>query len=239
MNLSNILKTVVNMLGGSKEVAKGIEDLAKGIEDITRQAAAPEVSDNSITVNGHTYSVRRSGSSVLVSFSNIPSDVAEFTQVYQDLLGKSEYTVPALIPMALEIYARNAQEGEKCIEVFCNYAAKQEMKRTLKDKFGRPNDSYCQRYLPAALLQGASNLNAYTPSTPYTVCIEHTNKADEESDMYSGTFYNLMILADGWDTRERNVQVFKPFDKELYLINGCPATYMQCKPIRGTWPGLK
>lgn len=239
LNFSDIIKTIVNMLGGNKQVARNIEDLTKGMEDQKKRVKTPEVNTGSLTVNGHTYAVKKSGKSVLVSFTNVPSDAEEFAHIYNKLLGKSEYTVPALIPMAMEIYARNRQDGEKCIETFCNYAAKQEMKRTLMDKFGRQDSSYGQRYLPAALLQGANNRNAYAPDCPYTVCIEHTPKEDEESDMYNGTFYNLVIVADGWDSRERNVQVFKPFDKEMFLVNGCPATYMQCKPIRGTWGGLR
>ena len=192
----------------------------------------------SITVNGHVYTVSKSGESVLVSFTNIPSDAKEFEQVYRDLLGKNEYTVPALIPMAMEIYARNQQEGEKCITAFCTFTAKAEMIRIIKDKFSHLDDPYCQRYLPAALLQGASNKNAYTPNTPYTVCIEHSVNKDQESEMYNGTYYFLQIIADGWDTHQRGVQVFRPFDKELFQVSSCPATYTQCKPIRGTWPGL-
>lgn len=197
-----------------------------------------QVINASVTVNGHTYSVRKNDNSVLVSFSNIPTDSEEFKKVYQDLLGKSEYTVPALIPMALEIYARNPQEGEKCIATFCTFTAKAEMIRIIKDKFRNTDDPYCQRYLPAALLQGASNKNAYTPNTPYTVCIEHSVNKDQESDMYNGVFYFLQIIAEGWDTHQRGVQVFKAFDKELYQVSGCPATYTGCKPIRSTWPGL-
>ncbi|MBR5715998.1 MAG: hypothetical protein IKX59_05380 [Bacteroidales bacterium] len=57
--------------------------------------------------------------------------------------------------------------------------------------------------------------------------------------MYNGTFYQLQTRAEGWDTQERGVQVFKQFDGELYRVNSCPATYTSCKPIRGTWPGLE
>ena len=98
----------------------------------------------SITVNGHKYTVSKSGESVLVSFTNIPSDAKEFEQVYRELLGRNEYTVPALIPMAMEIYARNQQEGEKCITVLCTFTAKAEMIRIIKDKFSHPDDPYCQ-----------------------------------------------------------------------------------------------
>ena len=244
LNFMDIAKTIVNMPGGSKEATKNLEDLAKSFDEFKKTASVAqdekqEENPESIIVNGHNYSVKKEEKSVLVSFTTFPSNSREFKQVYQDLLGKNEYTVPALIPMALEIFARNQQEGEKCIETFCSFTAKSEMIHILKDKFGHPNDPYCQRYLPAALLQGASNKNAYVPNRPYTVRIEHATTEDEESEMYNGKFYYLMIITEGWDSQQRGVQVLKQNDKELFFVNGCPATYTNCKPFHGTWAGLE
>jgi hypothetical protein len=260
LNFKDIAKTIANMMGGSKDAPKNLEDLTKGFKEILKTASAAaqeeltkeidkvkdeekaeaktEAKAETISINGHNYTVRKDEDAVLVSFTNIPSDAEELKQVYRNLLGKSEYTVPALIPMAMEIYARDRQEGEKCFAAFCSSLAVSEILRILKEKFGRPNDSYCQRYLPAALLQGASNMNAYTPNTPYTVRIEHAANEDTESAMYNGKHFFLVIIADGWDTRQRGVQVLKTYDNDLYVVNGCPATYTMCKPIRGEWPGL-
>ena len=260
LNFKDIAKTIANMMGGSKDAPKNLEDLTKGFKEILKTASAAaqeeltkeidkvkdeekaetktEAKAETISINGHNYTVRKDEDAVLVSFTNIPSDAEELKLVYRNLLGKSEYTVPALIPMAMEIYARDRQEGERCFAAFCSSLAVSEILRILKEKFGRPNDSYCQRYLPAALLQGASNMNAYTPNTPYTVRIEHAANEDSESAMYNGKYFFLVIIADGWDTRQRGVQVLKTYDNDFYVVNGCPATYTMCKPIRGEWPGL-
>ena len=244
LNFNDIAKTIANMMGGSKDAPKNLEDLTKGFKEILKTASAAaqeeltkeidkvkdeekaeaktEAKAETFSINGHNYTVRKDEDAVLVSFTNIPSDAEELKQVYRNLLGKSEYTVPALIPMAMEIYARDRQEGEKCFAAFCSSLAVSEILRILKEKFGRPNDSYCQRYLPAALLQGASNMNAYTPNTPYTVRIEHAANADTESAMYNGKYFFLVIIADGWDTRQRGVQVLKTYDNDFYVVNGCP-----------------
>ena len=48
-----------------------------------------------------------------------------------------------------------------------------------------------------------------------------------------------MIITEGWDSQQRGVQVLKQNDKELFFVNGCPATYTNCKPFHGTWAGLE
>lgn len=52
----------------------------------------------------------------------------------------------------------------------------------LKDKFGS-DESYGQRYLPAAVLEGATAANGYKPNRPYTVTMEASvNKHQEPAD---------------------------------------------------------
>jgi len=235
--LFDTIRSIVGLVGG-EQAARNLDNIASGVKNVQNMVATPNVTDGTLTVNGHSYSVKKSGRSVYVTFTNIPSDFDEFSQVYHGLLGKNEYSAVAMIPMAIEMYARNEEEGNRCLELLCTFACKSEMSRRLKEKFGHPGDSYCQRYLPAALLQGANNKNAYTPTSPYTVCVENGGTADEESEMYNGTFYNRVILGDGWDMNKRAVQLFRQYDKDVYQISGCAATYMSCKPIRGSWPGL-
>ena len=61
----------------------------------------------------------------------------------------------------------------------------------------------------------------------------------KEAELAGGTVYYLYILAQGWDTFQRAVDVLLPYNSEYYKITNCAATYSQCKNIIGTWPGLK
>ncbi|MBQ9230978.1 MAG: hypothetical protein IJ190_07320 [Prevotella sp.] len=47
-----------------------------------------------------------------VVFTNVPSDYEEFEAVYRKFLGKSAQGTAAMIPMVMEIYARNARISE-------------------------------------------------------------------------------------------------------------------------------
>jgi len=184
--------------------------------------------------------------SATVSFSNIPSGYTEFEAVYNGLLGKSIHGTAAMIPMAMEIYARNASTGEKCFNLLCN--SKETVNgiiRVLKTKivasqYSPENDLYIQRFLAAALLKGATPDNAYSPSTPYTVEMgPSVNKPQEISISGNGTDYFLYIFGKGWDTEQRQVEIFMEKGASLYKVFNCPSTYTQCKNIVGTWQGLK
>ena len=181
-----------------------------------------------------------------VSFSNIPSGYNEFEAVYNGLLGKSIQGTAAMIPMAIEIYARNAATGEKCFNLLCNSSATVSgIIRTLKTKivasqYSPENDLYIQRFLAAALLKGATPDNAYSPSTPYTVEMgPSVNKPQEISISGNGTDYFLYIFGKGWDTEQRGVEIFLEKGASLYKVFNCPSTYTQCKNIVGTWQGLR
>ena len=129
----------------------------------------PIVNGNTLTYGDHTYTV--SGEitydqtyydtpTAFVTFTNIPSGLTEFKAVYDNLLGNYPQGAAAMVPMAIEIYARNASVGEQCFNVLCNSSSTVAgIVRTLKTKFNYSqyspeNDQYVQRYLPAALLKG-------------------------------------------------------------------------------------
>ena len=180
-----------------------------------------------------------------VTFSNVPADYAEFETVYNMLLGKSPTGAAAMVPMAIEMYARDKGVGERCLKLLLNgQATVDEMVRVLKTKldasqYGPENDQYLQRYMAAALLRGASNANGYTPAEPYTVEMCSSPNKVKEAPLSGGTVYYLFILANGWDSFQRSVEVILPTGSEYYKVFNCPATYSQCKPIVGTWGGLK
>ena len=219
----------------------------------TEQSAS--VNENTLTYGSHTYTVlgqidTESSSTgyigtatASVQFSNIPSGYKEFEAVYKGLLGKSLQGTAAMIPMAIEIYARNASTGERCFKLLCNSESTVNgILRILKQRFNwspysGPNDSYVQRYMAAALLKGATPENAYTPSQPYTV--EMAASANKPQKVTGGTDTFLYIFSKAWDGEQRQVEIFLPNGSELYQVYNCPSVYTHCKDIIGTWGGLK
>jgi hypothetical protein len=115
----------------------------------------------------------------------------------------------------------------------------------LKQKYGTSpyapaNDSYHQRYLPAAVLKGAKPENGYTPQQPYTVEMKASvNKHQDLQFSGEGRVVYLYIMGDGWDTHQRSVEIILQPGKQLHQVFNCPSLYTQCKTIRGQWPGLK
>lgn len=228
----------------------------EGTTEKKEAAVAPEVKvdGNTLTYGGHSYTVNgeinfeskeHKTPTASVTFTNIPSDFTEFEAVYNNLLGKSPQGAAAMIPMAIELYARDAAVGKQCFELLCNGSATSDgILRILKTKlvpseYAPENDSYIQRYMAAALLKGAENKNAYTPEEPYTVEMCSSPNGVKDAPLTGGTVSYLYILAHGWDGFQRSVDVLQPYNSEYYKISNCSSTYTQCKNIIGTWPGLK
>ena len=180
-----------------------------------------------------------------VMFSNVPSGYTEFETVYNNFLGEHEFGAAAMIPMAFEIYARNNATGERCLNLLCNASTTvSEIVRILKTKlvpspYAPENDQYIQRYLPADLLDGAVNTNAYKPIEPYTVQMCRSANAPQDAPLTGGKVYYLYILAHGWDSFQRAADIFQAYNSDMYKVFNCPATYTHCKNIIGTWEGLK
>ena len=214
------------------------------------------VNGNTLTYGDHTYTV--SGEitydqthydtpTAFVTFTNIPSGVTEFKAVYDNLLGLSPQGAAAMVPMAIEIYARDANVGEQCFNVLCNSSSTVAgIVRILKTKFNYSqyspeNDPYVQRYLPAALLKGASYTNGYKPEEPYTVKMSGNPNGIQDAPLTGGTVHYTYILTDGgWDSFQRGVEIFQPYGSNKYQVFNCPSTYTQCRNIQnGPWAGLK
>ena len=222
---------------------------------ISETKADAQVNGNTMTYGTHTYTVNgeidynsteHKTPTASVTFTNIPSGYNEFEAVYNGLLGKSIQGTAAMIPMAIEIYARDAATGKKCFDLLCNSSSTVDgIIRILKTKLepsehAPENDQYLQRYMAAALLKGAECTNTYAPQEPYTVEMCSSPNGVQDSPMMGGTTYYTYILAKGWDTEQRGVDIFLPYDGTTYKVSNCPSTYTQCKNIRGgKWAGLK
>ena len=245
-------KFISDILSGEdgEEIINGlVNDITDALD---RQDAV--VNGNSVTYGSHVYTVvseidpatrEFKQPTASVTFTNVPSSYAEFEAVYNALLGKSRAGTAAMIPMAIEMYARDADMGTRCLQLLCNGSATVDgITRILKTKlvpseFAPENDSYIQRYMAAALLKGAVNTNAYTPDKPYTVEMTMSPNGVKEAELMGGEVTYMYILAHGWDSFQRGVEVFQPFDTEYYKVSNCPSCYTQCKNIRGSWPGLE
>ena len=215
-----------------------------------------QVNGNTLTYGSHTYTVNGEielngtyfqSPTATVTFTNIPSGYKEFEAVYNNLLGKSIQGTAAMVPMAIEIYARNASTGEKCLNLLCNGTATvSEITRTLKQKFNYSeyspeNDQYVQRYLPAALLKDASYINGYAPIEPYTVEMCRSANAPQDAPLTGGmVYYTYILTSGGWDTFQRAIDVIQPYGSDTYKVFNCPAAYSQCRTLQnGPWQGLK
>lgn len=235
----------------ANEIGNMETTLTNGLESETPQAT--QILGNTMTYGDHTYTVNgeilfdasytghRGTPTASVTFSNFPANYTEFEAVYNGLLGKSIQGTAAMIPMAIELYARDAAVGERCFNLLCNSSSTVSgIVRILKTKlvpseYGPANDPYLQRYMAAALLKGAMASNAYTPDEPYTV--EMCASANMPQNSSYGKVFYIYILAKGWDTEQRQVEILQSGD--LYKVFNCPSCYTQCKNIQGTWPGLK
>ena len=107
----------------------GAGDKDKWSSLVNEEKKTANVEGNTITYGNHSYTVKGSidvngtehkNATAWVEFTNIPSGYTEFKAVYEGLLGKSVQGTAAMIPMAIEIYARNASTGEKCLQLLCN-----------------------------------------------------------------------------------------------------------------------
>ena len=248
--LTELLDMLLNE--GGEDETEYVDQWASLVNETVYDAV---VDGNTITYGTHKYTINAEidtettefkTATASVSFTNIPSGLTEFTAVYDNLLGKSLAGTAAMIPMAMEIYARDAATGEACLNLLCNGSATvSEIIRELRNKFvpteiNGKDDPYLERYLPAALLKGATYTNAYKPDTPYTVELTMSPNGVQDAQLTGGKVTYLYILTSGgWDTFQRGVEIFLPYNTVRFKVFNCPSCYTQCRTIQGTWAGLK
>ena len=77
------------------------------------------------TYGDHTYTMKgnltaekyNSAATGVVTFTNVPSSYEEFEALYTQFLGKTPHGTAAMMPMAMEIYGRNREEGLRCLQL--------------------------------------------------------------------------------------------------------------------------
>lgn len=237
---SSVENAIVN------EANKAGRDAVKATKDKMKNARKGKAEETTWTYGEHTYTMKgnltadkyKKDGFGEVTFTNIPSDYDEFEALYTEFLGSTPHGVAAMMPMAMEMYARDREMGKKCIELLSYPSNVNSIISRLKDKFGS-DESYGQRYLPAAVLEGATAANGYKPNRPYTVTMEASvNKHQELQIVGEGTVMYIYIIGGGWDTTQRQVELILEPGHEQYQVFNCPSLYTGCRQIRGTWGGL-
>lgn len=245
-----------------KNTKEAAEAFQQGYADANGDNASSDVKQpewsvngNTLTYGSHTYTMQGNidfdfveGAKASVTFTNVPSDLQEFRTVYEQLLGKTIYGVCAMMPMAFELWGRDHQTGEQALQMICGSSCYNEVMRQLPDhmqasEYAPANDTYAQRCLPAALLQGATKENGYNPTEPYTVniAIGRPENWGPESEMLQADLYQLDILTENaWNTPKRSITVMLPWNgDDLFKVNSCPALYINIFAPRKEWNGLK
>ena len=212
-----------------------------------------EVTDTSMQYGSHRYTMTGNltadhyerEAKGCVTFTHVPANYGEFAKVYERLLGKTPHGTAAMMPMAMALYGRDRDLGERCIRLINYDSNVTSVLSQLKQKFtpskhAPVGDTYIQPYLPAAVLKGATPENGYRPEQPYTVVMEASvNRHSDLRISGKGRIIYLYILGDGWDTHKRQVEIIHLPGAELHQVFNCPSLYTQCKNIDGEWQGLE
>ncbi len=215
-------------------------------------AAAGAQAQDTYTYGNHRYEIKGDFKTDKITtsdfnevvFTNIPSDYQEFETVYKEFLGKHINGTAAMMVMAMEMYGRDKAVGERCIRLINTPNNVSSVMNILKDRYGNyTSDGYSQRYIAAALIDGAVRTNSYAPTEPYTIkCQGSVNGIRQITMPKYGTVYYMYVIGGGWDTHQRQCEIVMYEDDEatgLYKMNNCPSFYTQCQQIKGEWKGLK
>lgn len=187
-------------------------------------------------ISHDTYDASQAGK---VTFERFPNSIIEF-EATRNRLATEPHGAVALQVMAFELYRRNPDEGLKALKMNNTETNFTSTLRQLKEMMDTKDAVYARPYLAAALLQGATPENNYTPEKPYTVSVRvNPTSKYQESEFLNGTVIYLQVDSKGWDTNWRGVEVVKPEGEQFYLVSNCPALYTQCKKVKGTWQELK
>ncbi|MDO4512061.1 MAG: hypothetical protein Q4B68_09635 [Bacteroidales bacterium] len=244
-----IFVAAVAALAGCKQADKSAESASAvqgAFSQVDAQTAAPAalsgklVDAHTYELNGATYTCHDDFSPEAysrdakgeVTFTAFPATYEEFAHLYDNFLGKSAAGTAAMATMAMEMYYRDAEAGERCVDLLCNSGCAAGMKNIVAEKVRswKKGDPYGQRYLPAAVLKGANAENGYQPTMPYTIEMKASvNKHEKIQISDNGVCLFIYVMGDGWDSHQRQVQVFMPTGGDHYKMWNASSLYVQCK----------
>jgi hypothetical protein len=225
---------------------------AEPVEEVKHVPTIMTDGDGCWSYDGHAYTMEGNIQSEKydrkawgrVTFAQVPADYQEFETLYREFLGKTPHGTLAMMPMAMELFARDEKLGEACIRLICLPSDVSSVVSTLKTRYSEsdqaPGGSNMLRYLPAASLVGATPDNGYLPDEPYTLeMFASSSKHQDMQFMGNGRIIYVYLKSTAWDNEQRTVELVKQPDDSLHQVFNATSLYSPCKPITGNWKGLK
>ena len=91
-----------------------------------------------------------------------------------------------------------------------------------------------------SLMDNVDGSGTIYESSTASVNFSHIPSVYAPQAVTGGTDTFLYILTfGGWDSAQRQVEIFQKNGSDHYTVYNCPSVYAQCKPIVGTWAGLR
>lgn len=171
------------------------------------------------------------GQTASVSISRIPRNVAEFKEL-QKKLGTTPEGCVMLQLVAFEMFGRDKNVGEQCVNLNNTDINVPSVMRRLPDILTRKDDTYVRRHLVATYFDGASPENGFNPTSPYTIKVRTSQVHQyERSNSLKGYVLHLEVYSTGYDTPWRGCEVVKQKGSEYYKVCNSPSMYVQCKEV--------
>ncbi len=174
--------------------------------------------------------VYKPGEEVSLSIDRMPASYEEFVELQNTAAQTPEGAVLMEI-VAMEMYNRDRELGKKCLTLANTEINVNFMIRRMSD-LAVPEEQSGRPYQPAIFFAGATPMNGYNPTEPYTIQVR-TSKVHKYEKVQSlkGYLLYLDIFTEGFDTQWRSVEVIKQKGSDVYKVYNCPSMVTRCKEL--------
>lgn len=174
--------------------------------------------------------VYKPGEEATLSIDRMPASYEEFVELQNTVAQTPEGAIMMEI-VAMEMYNRDRELGKKCLTLANTEINVNFMVRRMSD-LAVPEDQSGRPYQPAIFFAGATPMNGYNPTEPYTIQVRTSNVHKyEKVQSLKGYLLYLEVFSEGFDTQWRGVEVIKQKGSEVYKVHNCPAMVTRCKEL--------
>lgn len=174
--------------------------------------------------------VYKPGEEATLSIDRMPVSYEEFVSLQNEVAQTPEGAIMMEI-VAMEMYNRDRELGKKCLTLANTEINVNFMVRRMSD-LAVPEEQSGRPYQPAIFFAGATPMNGYNPTSPYTIQVR-TSKVHKYEKVQSlkGYLLYLEVFSEGFDTQWRSVEVIKQKGSDVYKVYNCPAMVTRCKEL--------